>query len=51
MLQSIYSAMERLLVTEADRRRVRIELHEPEDQGEPAAVVAIAAYKAELGVA
>ena len=50
MLQSIYSAMERLLVTEADRRRVRIELHEPEDQGEPAAVLAIAHYKAELGV-
>lgn len=30
MLQTIYSAMERLLVTEGDRRRVRIELTEPE---------------------
>lgn len=30
MLQTIYSAMERLLVTEGDRRRVRIELTAPE---------------------
>jgi hypothetical protein len=29
MAQTIYSAMTNLLVTEADRRRVRIELHEP----------------------
>lgn len=51
MLQTIYSAMERLLVTEADRRRVRIELHEPEDDSEPAAVLAIADYKRDLGLA
>jgi hypothetical protein len=51
MLQTIYSAMERLLVTEGDRRRVRIELHEPEDDSEPAAVLAIADYKRDLGVA
>lgn len=50
MLQTIYSAMERLLVTEADRRRVRIELHEPDDDAEPAAVLAIADYKRELGL-
>lgn len=50
MLQTIYSAMERLLVAEADRRRVRIELHEPEDDAEPAAVLAIADYKRELGL-
>lgn len=50
MLQTIYSAMERLLVTEADRRRVRIELHEPEDDAEPAAVLAIADYKRDLGL-
>jgi hypothetical protein len=50
MLQSIYSAMERLLVAEGDRRRVRIELHEPERQAESAAVLAIADYKADLGV-
>lgn len=48
MLQSIYSALERLLVTEADRRRVRIELSAPEPEGQPAAVLAIAAYRAEL---
>ena len=50
MLQTIYSAMERLLVAEGDRRRVRIELHEPEDDSEPAAVVAIADYKRDLGL-
>lgn len=48
MLQSIYSALERLLVTEADRRRVRIELTAPEPEGDTAAVLAIAAYRAEL---
>lgn len=50
MLQSIYSAMERLLVAEGDRRRVRIELHEPEKDAQSAAVLAIADYKAQLGV-
>lgn len=50
MLQSIYSAMERLLVTEGDRRRVRIELHEPEKEQTSAAVLAIADYKADLGL-
>lgn len=41
MLQTIYSAMERLLVSEGDRRRVRIELSAPQvdedDVGEAAA--------------
>jgi hypothetical protein len=50
MLQTIYAALERLLVTEGDRRRVRIELHEPEDDSEPAAVLAIADYKRDLGL-
>ncbi|MFC0622829.1 phage terminase small subunit [Kribbella deserti] len=50
MLQAILSAMDRLLVTEADRRRVRIELHEPEPDTTPAHLVAIADYKADLGV-
>jgi hypothetical protein len=50
MLQTIYSAMERLLVAEGDRRRVRIELHEPEPEVESAAVLAIADYKADLDV-
>jgi hypothetical protein len=48
MAQTIYSAMERLLVTEGDRRRVRIELHEKEPEGTPASVLAIAEYRDEL---
>jgi hypothetical protein len=48
MLQTIYSAFERLLVAEGDRRRVRIELHEPEPEVPSAAVLAIADYKQEL---
>jgi len=48
MLQTIYSAMSNLLVTEGDRRRVRVELHEPEEEGTPASVTAINAYKADL---
>ena len=51
MLQTIYSAFERLLVAEGDRRRVRIELNEPEDEQDSAAVLAIADYKKELGLA
>ncbi len=51
MLQTIYSAFERLLVTEGDRRRVRIELHEPEPEEQSAAVLAIADYRKELGLA
>ncbi|AKY03538.1 minor tail protein [Streptomyces phage Hydra] len=50
MLQTIYSAFERLLVAEGDRRRVRIELHEPEPETTPASVLAIADYKKELGL-
>lgn len=50
MLQSIYSAMERLLLTEADRRRARIELSEPEDQGEAASVTAINNARAALNI-
>jgi hypothetical protein len=51
MLQTIYSAFERLLIAEGDRRRVRIELTEPEDESTPASVTAIDAYKQALGVA
>ncbi|MEU7400073.1 hypothetical protein [Streptomyces sp. NPDC044948] len=50
MLQTIYSAFERLLVAEGDRRRVRIELTEPVPEQDSAAVVAIADYKKVLGV-
>ncbi|WLW38554.1 minor tail protein [Streptomyces phage Vanseggelen] len=51
MAQTIYSALGNLLVTEGDRRRARIELHEPEDEGDTAAVLAIADYKKDLGLA
>lgn len=50
MLQSIYSALERLLVTEADRRRLRIELTEATPQAVDASVTAIADYKEALGL-
>lgn len=50
MAQVIYSAMTNLLVTEGDRRRVRIELHEPESDDEEATVVAINDAKAKLGL-
>ena len=50
MLQTIYSAMERLLVTEGDRRRVRIELSQPDDGEEIASVTAIGDAKAALGL-
>lgn len=49
MLQVIYSAMERLLVTEGDRRRVRVELTEPEPESDPAAVLVMAEYRKGLG--
>lgn len=51
MLASIYSAMTALLLTEGDRRRVRIELERPPDEhAEDAAVIAIADYKKALGI-
>lgn len=50
MLQTIYSAMSNLLLTEADRRRVRIELESPKEEGEAAEVIAINEYKAGLGL-
>jgi hypothetical protein len=51
MLASIYSAMSSLLLTEGDRRRVRIELErEPEIEDRSAGVVAIAEYRKALGI-
>lgn len=51
MLQTIYTAMDRLLVTEADRRRVRIELDAPPPENEtPADVVVMDSYRQGLGV-
>lgn len=51
MAQVIYSAMSSLLVTEADRRRVRIELSEPPSETKLASVSAIESARAALGVA
>ena len=48
--QTLYSAFGALLVTEGDRRRVRIKLQEPETDTTPASVLAIADYKRDLGV-
>ncbi|MGW1040030.1 phage terminase small subunit [Streptomyces sp. NPDC002547] len=50
MLGALMSAMSNLLVTEGDRRRVRVELQEPEPETTPASVLAIADYKKELEV-
>jgi hypothetical protein len=50
MLQTIYSAMERLLVTEGDRRRARLELTAPDTSDEDAAVLTLADYTADLGL-
>ncbi|ATI18706.1 hypothetical protein SEA_DAUDAU_5 [Streptomyces phage Daudau] len=50
MAQTLYSALGNLLVTEGDRRRVRIELQEPEPETTSASVLAIADYKRELEV-
>lgn len=49
-LQTIYSAMERLLVTEGDRRRARLELEAEQPDIEPASVTAINDYKQGLGL-
>src|SRR5690349_4262889 len=50
MLQVIMTSLERLLVTEADRRRARIELEAPEPETESVAKVAIEHYKGVLGI-
>ncbi|MFB8351003.1 phage terminase small subunit [Streptomyces niveus] len=50
MAQTLYAALGNLLVTEGDRRRVRIELQEPEVETTSASVLAIADYKKDLGV-
>lgn len=48
MLQTIMSSLERLLITEADRRRARIELSAPVEEEASAAVLAIADYRKDL---
>ncbi|MEV4642762.1 hypothetical protein AB0J80_36015 [Actinoplanes sp. NPDC049548] len=51
LLQTLYSTLSNLLVTEGDRRRVRIELNEPEEEATPASVSVLADYREQLGVA
>lgn len=50
MFKALLSGMEKLLMTEGDRRKVRVELHEPEPEQDEASVLAIADYRAELGL-
>ena len=50
MYAALDSSMSKLLTTEADRRRARVELSAPEEENEPAAVLAIADYRKDLGL-
>jgi hypothetical protein len=51
LLQTLYSSLPNLLVTEGGRRRVRIELNEPAEKSTPASVSVLADYREQLGVA
>lgn len=51
MAQTIYSNMSNLMLTEGDRRRLRVELDDPAEETEDASVTAITAMQAVLGVA
>jgi hypothetical protein len=48
MAQTVISMLNNLLITEADRRRARIELQKPVEQQESAQLIAIDSYKAML---
>lgn len=50
LMASVWAAMSDLLTTEADRRRVRMEIERPDGEGEqqPAGVTAIADYRERL---
>lgn len=50
MFAEIQKGLTNLMFTESDRRRARIELSAPEDQGKSASVTAIEAAKASLGL-
>jgi hypothetical protein len=50
-LKSIYSALGGLMFTEADRRKVHVELAAPSDDEDDAALIALADYKEALGIA
>ena len=49
MLKSIFDQFEALLISEGDRRRLRMELKEPEPDEEPAELIMLAKYKSEVG--
>lgn len=49
--QTLYSAMERLLIAEGDRRRVRLELHEPEKPKPALSLVGKGLYQDRLNAA
>lgn len=51
MAQVIYSSLGPLLLTEGERRRARIELHQPEPEREAASITAINGYRGALGLA
>lgn len=48
MLASLLSGLDRLLLTESERRRARIELQSPTPEAAPASVTAIENYKSRL---
>lgn len=48
MLKAILSGLASLMLSEGDRRRVRLELQAPDDSGEDAALFAINDYRQEL---
>lgn len=50
MLQTIYSTMTELLVTEGARRKANVILTDPEPEEDDAAVLALADYRSELGM-
>jgi hypothetical protein len=50
LLQTIYTNMSNLLVSEGDRRRVRIELDEPKQETDSASLSLMSDYREGLGV-
>jgi len=50
LFATVWAGMGDLLTTEGERRRVRLEIDRGQEEGEPAAVTAIADYKKRLAV-
>lgn len=49
MLKAIFDQFEALLISEGDRRRLRMELKEPEPDEEPPELIMLSEYKANIG--